>query len=640
VVPAFYHPQLARLVKQAPAGDDWLHEMKYDGYRIGCRIRGRSVTLVSRNGKDWTKAFPAVAEAARALGVRDAVLDGEVAIVLPDGRTSFQALQNAFAEGSSHGLAYFVFDALALNGVNLRPRPLEARKAELSQLLGSSRTTGVIRFSDHVIGNGPDVFHQACRLRLEGILSKLRTAPYVPGRSGTWLKTKCALRQEFVIGGFTDPEGSREGIGALLVGVYDESGALAFAGKVGTGFTVVVARDLRRRLERIAQDRDPFAPPPPIGIQRRAHWVTPSLVAEVAFTEWTNDGRIRHPSFQGLRRDKPPRTVTRERAAETPAGSADLFAGQRPATGARARTVRSTADEPVVAGVRISHPDRMVYPDLGITKLALARFYERIGEWILPHVKGRPLTLVRCPDGAGHECFYMKHSKVWAPEVLRRVRIQEKTKIGEYLVADSVAAVVGLVQMGVIEIHTWNTCVDRIEQPDRIVFDIDPGAKVTWPEVVEAARLVRRRLDAAGLVSFPKTTGGSGLHVVVPLMAATDWRSCLEFSRAFAAALQRQDPDTYTTAFAKAGREKKILIDYLRNNRTNTSVAAFSTRARTGAPISMPLRWSDVKSQTDPAAFTVKTVERRLARLRDDPWAEYWTCRQRLPGLEALTARS
>ena len=628
---ASYHPQLARLVKEAPVGDEWLHEMKYDGYRIGCRIRERSVTLVSRNGKDWTQAFPAVVEAARALGVRDALLDGEVAVVLPDGRTSFQALQNVFAGDASRRLAYFVFDALALNGVNLMPKPLEQRKAELSHLLGKPRTTAVIRYSDHVIGSGPDVFEQACRLRLEGIISKLRTAPYVPGRGATWLKTKCALRQEFVIGGFTDPEGTRQGIGALLVGYYDDSGALTFAGKVGTGFTVAIARDLRRRLERMERERGPFALPPPVAIQRRAHWVKPALVAEVAFTEWTNDGRIRHPSFQGLRRDKPAQAVKRETAAEPPASLPGLFAGQRRSAGPRGRAARSAPGEPTVAGVRISNPDRIVYPDLGITKLELARFYERIGEWVLPHVKGRPLTLVRCPEGAGHECFFMKHSKVWAPDVLRRVQIQEKTKVGEYLVADSVAGVVGLVQMGVMEIHTWNTCVERIEQPDRIVFDIDPGAKVPWKEVIEAARLVRRRLDAAGLASFPKTTGGSGFHVVVPLIPSADWRTCLEFSRTFAAALEREFPDTYTTAFARAGRERKILIDYLRNNRTNTSVSAFSTRARAGAPVSIPVRWADVTPQTDPAAFNVKTVERRLARLRDDPWADYWTCRQRLP---------
>jgi bifunctional non-homologous end joining protein LigD len=630
VASSFYRPQLARLVKHAPDGDDWLHEMKYDGYRIGCRIHGSSVTLVTRTGKNWTATFPEVVAAAGALGTRDAVLDGEIAVVLPDGRTSFQALQNAFG-GVARSLRYFVFDLLSLDGLNLRRQPLERRKEALARLIGKPRPSAVIQFADHVVGHGSDLFEQACRLRLEGIISKRRTAPYVPGRGDTWVKTKCALRQEFVIGGFTDPEGSREGIGALLIGYYDESGALIFAGKVGTGFSVAVARDLRRRLEAIERRTAAFTPPPPPALGRRAHWVAPTLVGEVTFTEWTNDGRIRHPSFQGLRRDKPARTVTRDHPADAPAAMPKRFADLSRRTPARTPPARPARPSAVVSGIPISHPDRVVYPDLGVTKLELAQFYERIGEWMLPHVQGRPLTLVRCPDGVGSECFFMKHSKVWAPAALRRVKIQEKTKVGDYLVADTQAAIIGLVQMGVVEIHTWNTRIERVEQPDRVVFDVDPGARVPWSDVIASARLIRRLLDNAGLESFPKTTGGSGLHVVVPLTPAADWGTCLDFARTVAVALERRNPDKYTTAFAKAGRERKILIDYLRNNRTNTSVAAFSTRARAGGPVSVPLRWSELGPDLDPATFTVRTVERRLARLRDDPWAGYWTCRQRLP---------
>jgi bifunctional non-homologous end joining protein LigD len=286
---------------------------------------------------------------------------------------------------------------------------------------------------------------------------------------------------------------------------------------------------------------------------------------------------------------------------------------------------------PVVAGVRISHPDRLLYRELGITKVDVARYYERIGEWMLPHVSGRPLTLVRCPEGVGTECFYMKHSKVWAPSGIRRVNIQEKTKVGQYLVADTIPALVGLAQMGILEIHTWNSRVDHLEEPDRVVFDVDPGIHVTWPQVVGAARLIRSLLREAGLDSALKTTGGRGLHVVVPLIPAADWATCLDFARALAEEMERREPDLYTTAYAKAGRERKMLIDYLRNNRTNTSVAAFSTRARPGAPISTPLRWTELTPSLDPAAFTMTTIEKRLARLRKDPWAEYWTHRQRLP---------
>jgi bifunctional non-homologous end joining protein LigD len=585
--------------------------MKYDGYRIGCRIQGRAVTLISRNGKDWTSAFPEIVEAARGLELRDALLDGEVAIVLPDGRTSFQALQNSFSGGTRAGLVYFAFDVVRLESPGIQRRPLEDRKRELFRILGRPRARARIRYSDHVVGGGARMFDQACRLGLEGIISKKRDAPYKPGRSDAWLKTKCILRQEFVIGGFTDPEGSRQGIGALLVGFY-ERGALVFAGKVGTGFTVETARRLRRQLEAIETQASPFTPRPPGALGSRAHWVRPDLVAEVTFSEWTDDGRVRHPSFQGLREDKDPKSVGRERPTAPPP---------------RARPEKQAA---AVAGIAISNPDRIVYPGEGITKLQLAQFYERIAPAILPHLQGRPLTLVRCPEGLEKPCFYMKHSKAWRLPEVRRVEIQEKTKVGEYMVVDTIAGLISLIQMGVLEIHTWNTCVDHVERPDRVVLDIDPGSKVTWTQVVDAARLVRKLLRAIDLVSFPKTTGGRGLHVVVPLTPSADWSACLEFARSLAVTLEQHDPTLYTTAFAKAGRERKILIDYLRNNRTNTSVAAYSTRARPGAPVSTPLLWTELTPSLKPEAFTLQTLPARLAR-RKDPWAEYWKVKQKLP---------
>ncbi len=607
---AAYQPQLARLVKAPPEGDAWLHEMKYDGYRIGCFIDRGSVTLISRNGKDWTPEFPEVARAASELRVDRALLDGEVAMLLPDGRTSFQALQNVFSGGSRAALVYFAFDLLMLDGERLTKQPLEERKEALLRLLGKPRARTRLRYSEHVVGRGHEMFEQACRLGLEGIISKRRDSPYKSGRGDTWVKTKCVLRQEFVIGGFTDPEGTREGIGSLVIGHYD-NGRLVFGGKVGTGFTAQSARDLRRRLEAIEQKECPFTPPPPGWLGRNAHWTKPQLVAEVVFTEWTDDGKIRHPSFQGLRADKDPKTVTRERPAPVP-----------PVSGRRPRVQ--------VAGVELSNPDRVLYPDAGLTKEDIARFYERIADWIVPHVEGRPLTLVRCPEGIAKDCFFMKHSKVWAPPALRRVRIQEKTKLGEYLIAGDIAAIVSLVQMGVLEIHTWNSHIDRVELPDRIVLDIDPGSRVPWNEVVQAARQVRKLLEAVDLQSYAKTTGGKGLHVVVPLAPKADWRQCLEFSRAVAEAMTRHAPGLYTTAFAKAGRERKILIDYLRNNRTNTSIAAFSTRARANAPVSVPVRWDEVTPALDPQAWTVLTLEKRLARLRRDPWQGYWTSKQRL----------
>ncbi|MBV8810618.1 MAG: DNA ligase D, partial [Acidobacteriaceae bacterium] len=395
-----------------------------------------------------------------------------------------------------------------------------------------------------------------------------------------------------------------------------------FAGKVGTGFTTNVLTDLRRCLNRLEQKECPFSPRPTGSLGRNAHWVRPELVAEVAFTEWTEDGKIRHPSFQGLREDKRPSQVTRE-------DPADIMRENDPPAmvGTPARDGKTVAE---VAGVRITHPNRPLYNEIGLTKLELARYYESISDYILPHLKGRPLTLVRCPEGLADECFYMKHSKVWAPRPLRRVSIPEKTKIGEYLVVESLPALIGLVQMDVLEIHTWNSTVDHLEQPDRIVFDLDPGPAIRWPQIIHAAFLIKSMLQKMHLQSFVKTTGGVGLHVVVPLIPQHDWRDCFAFAKALAEAIVRTDPEMYTISLPKRGRERKILIDYLRNNRTNTSVAAYSTRARPKAPVSVPLRWDELKPELKSDDYAVQNLNERLRQLKANPWKDYWRCRQRL----------
>jgi len=598
-----YRPQLAQLVKTAPSGEGWLHELKYDGYRIGCRIERGTATLISRNGKDWTDAFPEIAMAAAALKVKSALLDGEVCVVAPDGRTSFQALQNL--AGSDRGrLVYFAFDLLHLDGRTLTGEPLETRKSALRRIVGGRR----IQFSDHLEADGPAAFREACRLGLEGIISKPRNQPYQSGKRLGWVKTKCSRRQELVIGGFTDPEGSREGIGALLVGAYKDE-RLVFAGKVGTGFTVKSARDLRRQLNALEARDCPFSPRPAGWLGTHAHWVRPVLVAEVEFTEWTDEGKIRHPSFQGLRRDRTAASVVREEPKAAPEGD----------------------EGTQVRGVRISHPERRMYERPPLTKLDVARYYDSVADAMMPHVDGRPLTLVRCGTGLAGGCFYMKHSKVWSPPALTRVKIQEKTKVGEYLVIESPAAIVSLAQMDILEIHTWNTRHRKVEYPDRIILDLDPGPDIAWPTVVAAAKTVRALLRTIDLEGFVKTTGGKGLHIAVPLAPVQDWQACLALSRAVAEALTRRDPALFTTAFAKRGRERQILIDYMRNNRTNTSVAAFSTRARDGAPVSVPVAWTELTPRLDPAAFTVETVPGRLKRLRKDPWADYFRLRQRIP---------
>lgn len=632
-----YVPQLATLVAAPPAGDEWVYEVKFDGFRMGLAIDATGARLLTRNGLDWSDRFPEIMAAARSLALTSGLLDGEVARLLPDGRTSFQGLQNASRAGGT--LVYYLFDLLFVDGQNLAGEPLEVRKTRLRRVLPAGASP--LRYSDHLVGNGAHVFAEACKAGLEGVIAKRRDQPWTGGRSRTWVKVKCLARQEFVIGGFTEPQGTREGLGALLIGHYD-AGRLVWAGKVGTGFTATSAAALRARLEPLVQPTAPFSPAPRGALAREARWVRPDLVAEVAFTEWTDAGKIRHPSFQGLREDKPPTEVMRERVAATMATSpsaprvstprdrtpAAPRRGAAPPVAASRRAGKAGVE---VAGVTITHPDRVVYPDAALTKLDLARYYEQVGDWMLPHVAGRPLTLVFCPDGIGGECTYLKHGKPWGPKALRRVRIREKTKTGEYMVADTLAGLVSIMQMNWLETHTWNSTVDHLEQPDRLIFDLDPGPDITWAQVVAAARQARAALAARQLQSWVKTSGGRGLHVVVPLVPACDWAAGLTFAESVAADMVRDAPRRFTTNFSKLGREARILIDVMRNNRANTAIAAFSPRARAGAPVSTPLSWDELSTRRPPARFTVRTVPRRLADLTEDPWAAYWTCDQRLP---------
>lgn len=622
-----FEAQLATLVEAAPEGDGWLHEQKFDGYRIGLRKDGRTVELWSRRGQDWTAEFPALAAAGGRLAARRALLDGEVAAVLPNGVTSFQALQNRRPDTP---LAYFVFDLLHLDGHDLRDQPIERRKEKLRALLEASETAGLFRFSDHVVGGGAEFHRQACGLGLEGIVSKRMGTRYRAGRNLDWQKVKCVRRQEFVLGGFTDPEGSREGVGALLIGYYDGQ-ALRWAGKVGTGtgWNARYLRDLRRQLEAIEIEQSPFDPAlDDSWLRRNAHWVRPKLVAEIAFGEWTDDGRIRHPSMQGLRADKDPRDVRREQPSSVAAPAA-------PRKRARGKPPRAAkAEQPaVLRGIAVSHPHRVIFADLGLTKLDVARYYDQVAPAMVPHVRDRPLTLLRCggaidfgADKGG--CVMLRHGKAWGPPELRRVKIRELRKTGEYLVADTPEALVALAQMGIVEVHTWNAGARTPYVHDRVVFDFDPGPEVAWREVVGAARLVRDLLAEQKLRAFVKTTGGKGLHVVVPI-APAHGAACLAFSQAVAAALVEGDPRRFTTSVPKAGRQKQILVDALRNGRANTAVAAFSLRARRGAPVSMPLDWDELTPRLDPARFDIRTA---VARAHGkDPWAGYSTCRQKLP---------
>jgi bifunctional non-homologous end joining protein LigD len=639
-------PQLATLVRGAPTGSEWLHEIKFDGYRMVCRKNGEGVELVSRNDIDWTKRFAWLVDAVRALPIDQAILDGEVCALKPDGRSDFQELQNAMKAGRAQRMVYYLFDILFADGFDLTSVPLLERKKFLQRLISSAK--GNIVYSTHAVGSGDDYFREACKLGLEGIISKRADRPFYSGRSADWLKVKCQRREEFVVGGYTDPAGSRIGFGSLLVGYYDDERHLKYAGRVGTGFDTAALRQLTARLEKLEQDRSPFADlRTKTGDARHAHWVKPRLVAQVEFTEWTADGRLRHPSFQGLREDKPASEVVRDRPVPLSAlgvernGKAHSEGHSRTSTATetnesaasamrnkpRAQAKRADAAD-VVAGVRLTSPDKVLYPEQGITKLELARYYEQIANWALPEMINRPLVLVRCPEGRQRECFYQKHPGAGVTDQLRQIPVREKSGNEKYLVADDIAGVVSLVQMGVLEIHAWGCRADRIEQPDRLIFDLDPDPTVKFDRLVESAFQVREFLAALDLRSFVKTTGGKGLHVVVPIARKLDWDDVKEFTRKVAAAIVQAEPDRYTANMSKKARVGKIFIDYLRNGRGASAIVPYSTRAREGCPVAMPVDWPELKTLTAANQFNVRNAIQRLKRQRKDPWSELATLRQ------------
>lgn len=649
--PAPFTPEMATLVDEVPPGDEWIHEIKYDGYRLLVMLRDGDARLITRNGKDWTDRFPDAARALSALPVKSAVLDGEVVVLTREGRTSFQALQNVLSSGRGGELVFYAFDLAYLDGMDLRRSPLLARKEALRALLAGR--DGAVRFSDHIEGRGEAFYKQACGMGLEGIISKLATSPYVQRRTKDWLKVKCLLRQEFVIGGFSEPRGSRSHFGALLLGVHDEEGRLVYAGKVGTGFDGARLRDVHARLKERTRADSPFAD---LGRRGRGPkgvtWVEPELVCEIAFTEWTDDGKIRHPVFQGLREDKPAKDVVREDPAPLPGGAkraakpdAAKSAGRERATrdehpAARTRPVppstqapsargRGKAKDADVQGVRVSSPDKVIYPALGITKLDLARYYEAVGPWMLPHVQDRPLTLVRCPDGLAGDCFYQKHGDRHFHASIGRVPIAENDGAERiYTYVDSVAGLVGMVQMGVLELHTSNAARQSFERPDRFVIDLDPAPDVPWARTVASALQVRERLAELGLDSWVKTTGGKGVHVVVPLARRHGWDDVKDFTKAFSADLSARNPGKYLIKATLAARKGKIFIDYLRNGRGATSIGALCVRAKPTAAVSVPLRWEELTPRLDPDAFTPDAVVKRLAKLEGDPWEDYWTSKQ------------
>ena len=606
-MPQQAQPQLATLVDAPPEGPEWLHEIKLDGYRILCRIQRGTVRLISRNGHDWTDRFPAVAAALAELPAKSAILDGEAVIFDASGRSSFQALQNALGRvRSAQQVQLVLFDCLYLDGYEVSAAPLLERKQLLRGLLARGPGDSVLHFSDHVTGRGADFFAAACAKQVEGVVAKRADAAYRSGRSRAWLKIKCSKRQEFVIAGFTEPSGSRVGLGALLLAAHDADGDLRYCGKVGTGFDSATLKTLRSALERIEREGSALADPPRM---RGVHWVAPRLVAEVSFTEWTSDGRVRHPVFLGLREDKDARRV--------------LIEGEQP-------VVPQTRTRPpatnVVAGVSLSNPDRVYYPDLGVSKRELAAYYEAVAERALPGLAQRPLTLLRCPNGIEGQRFYQKHANESVPEAVTRVRVRGDKQ--PYAMITDLASLVSLVQIGALELHVWGARADRLDRPDLVVFDLDPDAAVPWSRVVEAAAALRVYLGELGLITFARVTGGKGVHVVTPIVRRPTWEEVKNFSENVALQFVRLAPTQFTARMSKARRVGKIYIDWVRNTREATAVASYSSRARPGAPVALPISWEELASLREPLRESVREVPRRMAE--PDPWADFEASRRSL----------
>ncbi|CAB3716749.1 DNA ligase D [Paraburkholderia rhynchosiae] len=703
-LPATLKPQLATLVDATPPGDDWSYEIKFDGYRVLARIdasaKGHAVQVFTRAGNDWSAKFSKQVKAFQHLGIESGWLDGEAVVLDENGVPSFQALQNAFDSNRPQDIVIYLFDVPFLNGYDLRGVPLQQRRAILRALL-EPIDDSVLRFSNDFEFSADDLLKSACDMALEGIIGKRRDSGYMSGRSATWIKLKCRRRQEFVIGGYSEPSGSRAAFGALLLGVHDSKGKLQYAGRVGTGFDAALLRSVKKELDAHETKRMPFASPPRERSRTPVHWVEPVLVAECNFAEWTSDGIVRQASFVSLRNDKPARQIVKEaprkgddvqqqtdieagtapkkRSARDGAASADSEAetatstakkkgaakteekdtsretakrtrkattkisapteetSDAKATSKTARTAsetlatRSKKSSPPaeVAGVRISHPDRVIDKSTGARKIDLVQYYESVAQWMLPHLVDRPVSLVRAPEDIGGELFFQKHTqKLSIPNITQHPGLDPGHP--PLLTVDSAKALVGAAQMGTIEFHTWNGVASNIEKPDRVVFDLDPDASLGWERMIEAAQLTRSLLEELGLAAFCKTSGGKGLHVVVPLAKHAGWDEVKEFSQAVAQHMASTLPKYFSAKMGAQNRKQKIFVDYLRNNRGSSTVAAFSVRARPGLGVSVPLAWDEVATTTGGDQWNIQNLHERLADLTSDPWADYPKTRQRI----------
>ena len=610
----FIEPQLATLEKNAPSGDDWLHEVKFDGYRMQAQIAGSEVRLLTRTGLDWTEKFEGpVTDALAKLKCRDAVIDGEVVALAGSGVSSFALLQADLSARRADRFLYYAFDLMRLDGEDLRREPLVERKQALAELLGDQPEASALRFSDHFHEPGKVMLQHVCRMGLEGVVSKRADAPYRSGRGPAWIKSKCTLRQEFVIGGYLPSDKSGRGLRSLLVG-YHEGGKLHYAGRVGTGFSGKVATDLKKRLDGLEARGSPFSAAVPKG--KGLTWVKPALVGEVEFRSWTSDRIIRHASFQGLREDKPAEEVVQEKPkqatgkAESDARSSGGKAAPKPSAG----TAKTS--------IKLSHPEKLLWPDEKVSKQDLLDHYGLVWPRMEQFAVNRPLSLVRAPDGIHGQRFFQKHASPGMSDKI--LRMKDPTDGEEILYIKDFDGLAALVQYGVVEVHTWGCTIDELEKPDQIVFDLDPDEGVDVKAVREAALDIHKQLDELSLPNLVKTSGGKGYHVLVPLKPSADWDAVKDFAHDFARALEQAAPDRYTATLSKKARTGKIFVDYLRNGRGSTTVAPYSSRAKKGATISMPVTWPELEKGLPPNAFPLGD-ETTLAQLKKaDPWADFF----------------
>ncbi len=629
-MPEFVEPQLCKSVERPPSGSGWVHEVKFDGYRVQARIEGGRAVLRTRKGLDWTAKFAAIAKAASDLP--DAIVDGEIVALDANGAPDFASLQAAISDGRTDDLVFFAFDLLFAEGADLRGLKLSERKARLSAMLEKhAGKKPNFRFVPHFESGGEAVLRSACRMSLEGIVSKRLDAAYRSGRSDDWQKAKCRAGHEVVIGGWTaGPNGE---LRSLLVGVHRDD-KLIYIGRVGTGFGAAVANRVLPRLKKVAASKKPFTGPAAARRDERLHWVRPDLVAEIEFAGWTGDGMVRQAAFKGLREDKPAAEVAAEKPTppdEAPSPSLPGNASKKPAasrSAAGAQSGKTAGGKAVVMGVPISHPDKALWPDAGgdgapVTKLDLARYYEAVGPWLLGHIRGRPCSIIRAPDGINGEKFFQRHAMPGSSNLLELVTVSGDRK--PYLQIDRIEGLAAVAQVAACELHPWNCQPFHPDIPGRLVFDLDPGPEVEFTAVIAAAKDIRSRLEALGLAAFCKTTGGKGLHVVTPLTlpkkGGLDWDGAKTFAQEICRRMAADSPKLYLVNMAKKLRGGKIFLDYLRNDRMSTAVAPLSPRLRDGATVSMPVPWSQVRAGLDPARFTLRSVPKLLKK--STGWEDY-----------------